>query len=1389
MKGSSLGVKLVISFLLIFTIVSTGLYKINSSVSENNIAKANINAPGNTSQRLQDSRSNKNKKAEKADKDKKSNSKDNKQTEEEQKKKKEQADRQQAAKDNAPGNQAKRAADNAGNNKKGKKKKAVKSYASAIFDNADKNQSIMYYNSQTNSGVDTVESIINKESGKGEGTKYAAFLQSMDKWNLYKVYTNQKDVGVGTLIGSLVKVYSGLLIGCLYIMDGLDYLLKMFADLFNYLNIYKYIADENGVIPKSNPLSALQPILDVLNGLGNLAKIFIAIGLACVLFLVVSGIGPSRNNRSRYFGRGVGKVMLSAISLGLTPLILSSFFSLFSDVLDNQNDVAKNTINDTPSKYIVDTSKWIDNSLSEARDKKNAESVNGGYVLLHDHKGMPKTESDVKNKIPTASFIEYLNTGGKGESPDGKELLARWSNSDTMTADGINSMYGISDDDKEGWGGILGNDEKRAFQFKLAPESNSVKAFGGKDAISLDLNDVSIETATLAGNTAYGQFLNAISMGVTIFGTTLVVLVLFVAMFISFIKSIQESAIHWVASTFLSPSAFVGVFVVIAMLLVSFGSVMLLMPLFGELTEGINTIATDWINENLNLTGAAKQTISTFATVIVMLFAMVFTLKGRKAIMGIAQDYFNNILSKLRMNQTSPSGKQNLALSSLNNMSDDYKGIDSLNDGLEKVMKSPLEGTNNSLKSLGAMTKEKMSDMNDTLQDKAGGAYDSAKEKASEFAGRLKGEETDVDDSDTQGEAISNEIENGIRNMSDQSNSGIEQSNDSQENAIDKAMKSNEELNQAEKDLSDAKENLEALKRSGASDDTIKEAQEELDNAQHNYDNALGRSQDTARDMAESGASIGDIASAQNETAKDFVSATNDINEAEKDLDNLKAQKEQMKNLGASDSELQGVNKEIAQAEDRLENAKSKQGLASEAYDARVGNAQVAKDARNDLLSAQQAQREATRSLKSANENGNLSSTEYNKLRTSSDNLSKDIEYDLNNTQGQIRELESQNGALEFMKTNGGQAFAESDIKAHDAKLQESASNVGALEQKYKEAQKQKNNKTQLSQLSQELNEAKAQQATLQTVMGSIQSGKFSNSAYQAQQQIVNEAYNGKEKAEQAIIDIQKRENSGELIDRSVMQEARSNVQKSNVAYQQATRTLKGLEAQKVAGSNSLSTDKIQTKQAATAQKLEGLQAKYNTLQSGSKVAETLNNGGLINKNQTGELSKAYRIIQEGATNDKNNAITNYEKMAEKVQNLKNQEAKGLPVSAEVNRMQKGLKQAENQMNNAIKHDKFVRTQGHNINKTGQSMMNNVKLAKEKLAETENTLEDRQGKHDNVLKSGGYTHEQLSKYKTNVASDREMYENNKTQLKRQRREKVEQITNDIDKSKKLMGKK
>lgn len=180
-----------------------------------------------------------------------------------------------------------------------------------------------------------------------------------------------------------------------------------------------------------------------------------------------------------------------------------------------------------------------------------------------------------KNKIPTKNLVNYLNTGNSDgkDTPSGKDLVWKWMTGDTFTADDVDSMYSLSKDDKSGWWAFWENDEKRAFQFKLAYGPDSVKTFDGKDPFSLDLNGVSIQSASLAGNGPMGIALNGIKMSTVVVGTTFVCVTLILSIFLALIKSLGLIVSNLGLASFGSPQGFL-VFLQQSLCLVSVGLVL-----------------------------------------------------------------------------------------------------------------------------------------------------------------------------------------------------------------------------------------------------------------------------------------------------------------------------------------------------------------------------------------------------------------------------------------------------------------------------------------------------------------------------------------------------------------------------------------------------------------------------------------------------------------------------------------------------------------------------------------------------------------------------------------------------------------------------------------------
>ncbi|WP_281512540.1 hypothetical protein, partial [Mammaliicoccus vitulinus] len=176
-----------------------------------------------------------------------------------------------------------------------------KAYATILFKDEDKNDTLMYYKAQTNAGAPTVEGKMEKATNdKAEGTKYASFLNSLYSWNLYKTYTNQAEVGGSIPIKGLKMVFGVFILAAMYLMSGIDKLLEVFANLFDYLNIFQYIANEKGQIPEDNAFSFLNPVVHFFKQLTTIAKLLIAIFFGWVAFRLVTGIGKARA-RGYYF--------------------------------------------------------------------------------------------------------------------------------------------------------------------------------------------------------------------------------------------------------------------------------------------------------------------------------------------------------------------------------------------------------------------------------------------------------------------------------------------------------------------------------------------------------------------------------------------------------------------------------------------------------------------------------------------------------------------------------------------------------------------------------------------------------------------------------------------------------------------------------------------------------------------------------------------------------------------------------------------------------------------------------------------------------------------------------------------------------------------------------
>lgn len=1260
------------------------------------------------------------------------------------------------------------------------KGKTKASYASMIFDDTDKNQSIMYYKNQTSSGVPTVESIIDKKVENGEGEKYAAYLQSLNKWNLYKTYSDQKDAGIAILTAIGKAFYGVPLLVCLYLMDGIDELIKLIGKLVGYLNIFSYLTDSSGDIPKSNPLHVLQPIADLYKDFNTIAKMIIAGLLGWILFKASAGIGRARNRR-HYLGNGMMKVIAALLAVAFGAMLVSGFLGIFEDMMTKDRDIAKNSIGDVPAKNIVDTSAYIDSSLSNMKkNEADAKGLNGGYVLLH--KKLPKSEKEVKNKIPTSSTVEYLNTGGNKdrEIPDGKSLLFKWIGSSTMTSEDIDSMYKISDNDKKGdmWG-IFGKDEKRSFQFKLSPGKDTVQTFDKKRMVSTDLNAVAVQTASLAGNGPVGIALNGLKMAVTIYGTTIVVVILLLSIIKALVKSTGLFLANVSVASVGSPEALLAILSTGVMLFVSWISALALMPLYYDLTSGIESLISDALNENKSMGGLAKQTIVTVSVVFVQWFAAILTLKGRGAVMNSIEDFFKGVIQKMStITENSGKNRAAQALSDVNNA--DKSGYE----GSLNKMTEPLHRGKEALENAPAVAFGKAGDMASAAKDKAkekgAEGYEGAKEAASNIKGKF-GSKEEVDDADKQGEAINDEVRKGMDQMGTSSTDGINKNLNNQDEAVDRAIKDQEAMNSAGQELKDAQDHYDELKKNGASPAELAEAQEAIETAQGKFDRASANAQESAKGMAGTGVSAESISDAKNQSARDFAKASTDVATAERDLNDLQEERQAMVRAGATGDELAGIDNQISNAQDRVESAKDRQDLAQQAHHASVGNAQAEKDFRNDLVAARQGEREAVRNLESAKQTGNLNSEQQSDLRSKANAISPEITDLQSQAQSELHDAQTAQGALEFMSQNHNQAFTADDVGNFQKFADSTSDQVQVAKSNLDQAKANKAPKSEISRLNEQLMNANRANASAQTVMSAIGSGTANAESITAQEQIVQSAIDQQQEAQSRLQNVQAQAAGGN-VSRSAYNQANNDAQVATQNANVARKTLSGLYAMKASGSNSLTEQAMGNAKNNVASQIKQAESKVATLSNAGKAIENVTSGGPVTKESTAQMVEAQQIAQTQAAAKTEQAKSTYNDLSQRLTGLKSQLANGKPVSGEVKRMQTNVEQAEKVLTNAENKERSIRQAGSSFRKTGRTILTNIEKAENEVANKQITSQRRDQAYNNVLKTGGYSSEQLSQFKDNISKDRKSLQENGRIFKRERGQRLNDINDKLKKA-------
>ena len=113
------------------------------------------------------------------------------------------------------------------------------------------------------------------------------------------------------------------------------------------------------------------------------------------------------------------------------------------------------------------------------------------------------------------------------------------------------------------------------------------------------------------------------------------------------------------------------------------------------------------------------------------------------------------------------------------------------------------------------------------------------------------------------------------------------------------------------------------------------------------------------------------------------------------------------------------------------------------------------------------------------------------------------------------------------------------------------------------------------------------------------------------------------------------------------------------------------------------------------------------------------------------------------------------------------------------NRIEQELSKAENQ-------DKAMRTSGQTFRSAGRTMISNLNDAKEDLKVKQNVKVERENNYSELLKTGGYTKEQLNEFKKDIGNQRTGLEREGRNYARERQERLSKIQSNMDRASSIM---
>ena len=1260
--------------------------------------------------------------------------------------------------------------------KKAQKTKEAKgkSYATILFKDSKKNQKIMYYNDQTGAKTDTVESKINKYTGdENEAKNYASFLFGLNHWNLYNVSSTQQDT-ILSWLGAIIKGgYGSILLGCFYLLSGLESLKDLFANLIDYLNIWKHITN-GGNIPDSDPLHILNPVINIYNKLTVFFKVLLCVFMAWVAFRLATGFGKAKN-RSSYFKSNGMRVLLAFVSMALATTFASLSLGVAADMLKDSKGASTSAVEKIPRGMIIDTRQYIDNSLTNVKGKKGAEGTNDGYVLNHD-KGFPKTSDEVYNNLPTKELVEYMNTDDSkkvAEKLDGKSLLSNWAYSNTLNANDISTMYKLNTEAKK-------ENNMNFLAFKLDPQEDGVKVTGGKEFFGTELKDAEVSSASLAGNSGFGVFLNALKMGAIILTITAVVVTLYLAIFTGVINALKDFFVNVSFSQMGAYQAFFGIIVTAVMLILGIGMTVFLIQLYPNIVLYLDEQFTNQLNK-YDFDGQLKQLLQTGVTIFVLWYSTKLVYKVRKGVMTFVSEWFSRLLDTMNP-EGSISGSRADKQALENAMGSHLYG----QEAAENVADDPYgsasgfaKGAVQSVKDLKNKENEKEQSVRDLMNEKDGEGENG--KTASQFSGRVSGNEVGENDADAQSEELEKDINEGIENLENKSEQGVANNLQEQERSIANANSEFEKLNGRQEELQNAKDDLAELQREGAPQDEISAAEKRVADAEKAYNDQLGKSQEAARVLSRSGASIEDIGQSKAQAMQDYHEASDEIETSEQKLADLNAEREEMEAFGATQPQLDKMDKRINQVKDNLAMGQNRQKLAQKAYEANVNNPIAEKEARNGLLSAQEGQVSAEREYQQAMQNGNLTTEEITTLQKAASSLSEEVGSMKNEVDNQIVSGEAKQRAVKTLKNNNGAAFTNHDYQTQQQEMQRAEQNVSQLQEEYDNAISSRNpNRDHIAELGRTITTAKRTYDNIKVASHAMNTGANVNNAIKSQEQVIKQAYNEKVNAEQRMRDIQSQASSGVVTDRTQIKEVESQVQQTASAYSNASRVMAGLQAVKSVGRIKVPQEELGNIESSTSNELKTLYDKQQSIGNVQSTVGKLDSGGTADIKETHALSQFQKEARRKASEKVKEANDRYKDLQQKIAKLRKAGQSGVAVEPQINRYKASLRETKAQLDRAKNKEAFISSQGFNINSIGNTMKDNIIESKAKMQEASETVIERQNKHENILKTGGNNSEQLEKYKQQIEKDKQASETNLQQLIRERSERASKAKKDLN---------